>query len=400
MTKHEVQAIDAQSVSQPERQSVLMISHTYPPVLGGTEIEVQRVAKGLMRRGHRVMVLCAGGAPMPKRGAWTDPLGIPVQILTSHGYGTFPALLFSLGVVWNLFRRRRQFRTVYFLMPGLHLAAGLPMAAMLGYRIFMKFSGSNTIRPLLRSRAGRWELRFLRWLKVPVMLLNDGMVEEAESAGIPRSQTMFMPNPVDVDLFAPVSPEEREGIRERLRLPLNDFVIIYTGRLSPEKGLLDLMDGFAKSARECGIHLVLLGDGEQRSELEARATAVDGLASRVTFAGRVDSSVVPLWLQASDAFALVSPNEGFSCALSEAMATGLPSVVSDIPANRQLVEDGVHGFTVNVGDTDSIARRFLQLSTDPAACQRMAAAARNEIVRKYSMGSVVSLYEKLFDDEK
>lgn len=391
---------DVRAAAMRKPQAVMMISHTYPPVLGGTEIEVQRVAMGLMRRGHRTLVLCAGGAPMPRRGEWIDPMGVPVRILTSRSRGTLPALAFSLGVAWNLLWRRGRFRTVYFLMPGLHLALGLPVAGLLGYRIFMKFSGSNTIRPLLSSPAGRWELRFLRWLRVPVMLLNDGMVEEAECAGIPRSQTMFMPNPVDVGTFAPVSPREKSGIRERLGLPGDRFVIVYTGRLSPEKGLLDLLDGFTKAAKQHPLHLVFVGDGEQRAELEARVQKVDGLPPSVTFAGRVDSSAVPLWLQASDAFALVSPNEGFSCALSEAMATGLPAVVSDIPANRQLVADGVHGFTVKVGDTDAIARCFLQLRADPESRLRMAAAARDEIVGKYSMDRVVDLYEKLFEDEK
>ncbi|MCC6262687.1 MAG: glycosyltransferase family 4 protein [Bryobacterales bacterium] len=400
MTKHRNTDRQPQPAARPEPRAVIMISHTYPPVLGGTEIEVQRVAKGLMRRGHRALVLCAGGAPMPKRGDWTDPMGVPVRILTSKSGGTLAALAFSLGVAWSLLQLRRGCRTVYFLMPGLHLAAGLPVAALLGYRIFMKFSGSNTIRPLLRSQAGRWELRFLRWLRVPVMLLNDGMVEEAEAAGIPRSQTLFMPNPVDVDVFAPVTPERKALLREQLQLPKDGFVVIYTGRLSSEKGLLDLLDGFAKAANRPEVHLVLVGDGAQRAELEARARAVEGLPPRITFAGRVDSSAVPLWLQASDAFALVSPNEGFSCALSEAMAVGLPAVVSDIPANRQLVTDGVHGFTTAVGDTDAIARGFLQLQADSGIRKRMAAAAREEIVQKYSTDQVVDRYEKLFEGAK
>lgn len=400
MMNHGTIATKMQSAAFPKPQAVIMISHTYPPVLGGTEIEVQRVAKGLMRRGHRTLVLCAGGAPMPKRGGWTDPMGIPVRILTSQSEGAPPALAFSMGVVWNLLRQRRSYRTVYFLMPGLHLAVGLPVAALLGYRVFMKFSGSNTIRPLLHSRAGRWELRFLRWLRVPVMLLNEGMVEEAEAAGIPRSQTTFMPNPVDVDVFAPVNTEEKTRIRERLQLPADGFLVIYTGRLSAEKGLLDLVDGFAKAARRPGIHLVLVGDGGQRAELEARVQGIEGLASRVTFAGRVESGAVPLWLQAADAFTLVSPNEGFSCALSEAMAAGLPSVVSDIPANRQLVADGVHGYTTAVGDTEAIADRFLRLQADMELRRRMGAAAREEIVGKYSTDRVVDRYEKLFEGSK
>lgn len=379
-------------------QSIILISHTYPPVLGGTEIETQRVSKKLIERGYRVLVLCAGGSPMPKRGPWTDPMGVPVRILTSESRGTLPAIQFSFGVLWHLLRNRRRFRIVYFLMPGLHLAGGLPAAALLGYRIFMKFSGSNTIRPLRHSRAGRWELRFLRWLRVPVMLLNEGMVEEAESAGIPRGQTLFMPNPVDIEVFSPVAADTKAQLRRQLQLPADDFVIVYSGRLSAEKGLTDLLDGFAKAAAQPGMRLVLVGDGAQRKELEARVAAQPDLAGRVTFTGRVTPDTVPLWLRAADAFALVSPNEGFSCALSEAMATGLPSVVSDIPANTQLVQDGIHGFTAGVGDIDGIARALTRLREDQEARQRMSIAARQEIVTKYSTDCVVDIYERLFRD--
>lgn len=335
---------------------------------------------------------------MPKRGPWTDPMGVPVRILTSESRGTLPAIQFSFGVLWHLLRNRRRFRIVYFLMPGLHLAGGLPAAALLGYRIFMKFSGSNTIRPLRQSRAGRWELRFLRWLRVPVMLLNEGMVEEAESAGIPRGQTLFMPNPVDIEVFSPVAADTKAQLRRQLQLPADDFVIVYSGRLSAEKGLTDLLDGFAKAAAQPGMRLVLVGDGAQRKELEARVAAQPDLAGRVTFTGRVTPDTVPLWLRAADAFALVSPNEGFSCALSEAMATGLPSVVSDIPANTQLVQDGIHGFTAGVGDIDGIARALTRLREDQEARQRMSIAARQEIVTKYSTDCVVDIYERLFRD--
>lgn len=381
-----------------QRQSILLISHTYPPVLGGTEIEAQRVAKKLIERGHRVLVLCAGGAPMPRRGKWVDPMGIPVRILSSKSHGTWAALQFSLGVFWNLLCHYRSFSIVYFLMPGLHLAIGLPTAALLRYRIFMKFSGSNTIRPLARSFAGRWELQFLRRLRVPVMLLNNAMVDEAESVGIPRAQTIFMPNPVDVDVFAPAAKEEKARLRERFGFRGEDFIFIYTGRLSPEKGLKTMLDGFEKAGTRPEMYFVLLGDGIERGALEERVQSTKKLTGRVRFAGRVNPDEVPAWLKAADAFVLVSPNEGFSCALAEAMATGLPSVVSDIAANTQLVRDRIQGLTVGVGDSDSVARAFIRLSEDPEAYQRMSAAARKEIAEKYSTDRIVDMYERLFSD--
>jgi len=70
-----------------DRVRVLLISDSYPPVLGGSEVEAQRVSAALIRRGHSVHVLCAGGPPMPDVRDWVDPAGVPVSILTRHSRG-------------------------------------------------------------------------------------------------------------------------------------------------------------------------------------------------------------------------------------------------------------------------------------------------------------------------
>lgn len=379
------------------KRSVVLISHTYPPVLGGSEIEAQRIMAELIRRGYRVLVLCAGGGPMPKPGPWIDSAGVPVRILTNKSEGTFAAIQFTLRVAWQLLLHRNRIGMAYFLMPGLHLALGLPVARLLGMKTIMKFSGSNTIRPLARSRAGRFELSCLRRWSVPVMLLNDAMVDEAESVGLRRSQTLFMPNPVDVSLFSPPTGEEKLRRREEFGISEESFVVIYTGRLSAEKGLRYLIEGVLKAMEtEASIQLLLIGDGPYRVELEALAASRNSAADRIRFVGRVAPDTIPIWLSVADVFALVSPNEGFSCALAEAMAIGLPSLVSDIPANAQLVRDGVHGLTVPVGDTEAIALALRKLRAADEVRKRMASAAREEIVQNYSLDKVVDRYEALF----
>ena len=170
------------------------------------------------------------------------------------------------------------------------------------------------------------------------------------------------------------------------------------GRLSHEKGLVPLLRGFAHAARTAPESLLLLvGDGPQRSELETLARELDLGAANIRFAGRVDSKEVPSWLRVSDVFALVSPNEGFSCALVEAMACGLASVVSAIPANLQLIDEGIHGLTVPFGDENAIGVALLQLMSNPDFCRQMGAAARERVVENYSTARVVERYEKLFE---
>ena len=73
--------MNAPGYARPIR--VLLICDSYPPVLGGSEIEAQRVSAGMIRRGHQVHVLCSGGPPMPAVRDWIDPAGIPVTILTA-----------------------------------------------------------------------------------------------------------------------------------------------------------------------------------------------------------------------------------------------------------------------------------------------------------------------------
>jgi glycosyltransferase involved in cell wall biosynthesis len=119
---------------------------------------------------------------------------------------------------------------------------------------------------------------------------------------------------------------------------------------------------------------------------------------RIRFVGRVKVTEVPFWLRSSDLFALISPNEGFSCALLEAMASGLASVVSDIPANRQLIDPGIHGLTVPFGDESSIGDALLQLLTDRDARTRMGEAARSRVVENYSTSRIVERYERLLSE--
>ena len=143
--------------------------------------------------------------------------------------------------------------------------------------------------------------------------------------------------------------------------------------------------------------LILVGDGPDRGALTEHAARL-GLASRVRFTGRQTIPQVLQWLQAADVFALVSSLEGFPCSLVEAMSAGLPAVVSDIPANLQLVDAGVHGLHARMGDEAAIAAALERLLSDPELRARMGEAARRRVIENYSTEKVVERYESLFHE--
>src|SRR5579863_1074799 len=162
--------------------SYLLICHSYPPVLGGSEVEAQRVADELQKRGHRPRIVCAGGPPMPALREWMDPCGLRVRLYGGSGAPRWRDRIYALGVAWTLLKERREYDVVYFLMQGLHLATGLPVARLLGKPIVMKFSGSSLIARMRDSWIGRLELAFLRRWACKVLILNPGMAEEALEA--------------------------------------------------------------------------------------------------------------------------------------------------------------------------------------------------------------------------
>jgi glycosyltransferase involved in cell wall biosynthesis len=376
---------------------VLLVCRTYPPAIGGSEIEAQRVCAGLVGRGYRVEVVCCGGGPMPAMPRWVDPFGVPVRMYGS-GKGFWQDCRYAAGVVWTLLRERRSFHLVYFLMPGTHVALGVPLARLLGLRSVMKFAGSSEIRHTLACTIGPFEVAALRRWSEKIMVLNDGMVDEAVAAGFDRDRLLWMPNPVDTAVYSPCSGARKAALRTELGIPADAVQAIFVGRFVPEKEVPSLLKGFAEAAApNPRARLVLVGYGPLRPELEQLVDGL-GMAGRIVFAGTQTSEQIAKWLQASDVFTLVSSREGLPVSLIEAMAVALPAVVSDIPGTAQLVRDGVHGFRVPVGDSAAIGNALRKLFENPATRSSFGAAARPAVAEKFALERVLTQYEKLFGE--
>jgi glycosyltransferase involved in cell wall biosynthesis len=243
------------------------------------------------------------------------------------------------------------------------------------------------------------ELRWLREWAYRVMILNDGMREEGISEGFPMEQLYWMPNPVDTNYFAPCDPTVRIERRARHGISSTAPVVLYCGRLAPEKGLPSLIAAFALVVRRIPeAVLVLVGDGPLRTTLAEQAAKLGVPEKSIVFTGRVSPPDVVTWLQIADLFTLVSPSEGFSCALAEAMSTGLPSVVSDITGNRQLITSERHGLLAPVGDSEAIAAAMVRIFEDQPLRLAMAQESRNTVLANYSTSKVADRYEALFQE--
>jgi len=209
---------------------------------------------------------------------------------------------------------------------------------------------------------------------------------------VPPHKFSVVPNGVDTDRFAP-STEARRRARRELGFR-DEFVWMAVGRMVVQKDYPNLLRAFARiqSPKSC---LMIVGKGPLQPELEALAASL-GLGDRVRFAGvRPD---LEHWYNAADAFVNSSAFEGLSAALLEAAATALPAVVTNVGGNAEIYSPETGGYVVPPYDSAALAaamQRILLLRD--ADRQQMGNAAREHCLKTYSLASVLTQWEKLYE---
>lgn len=210
--------------------------------------------------------------------------------------------------------------------------------------------------------------------------------------GFRGNRIEIIDNGIETSRYGPAA--DRTVLRERLGLDPSRRLIVHVARHHPVKDQPTLLRGFALAARELpGVDLLMVGDGPLRDELVSMARSL-GVADRVHFLGiRQD---IPDVLAAADVFALTSVSEAASLTLLEAMATGLPAVVTNVGGNPDLVRDGVDGLLFPRGDAAACATAFRRLLTEPGLANRLGSNARQRVHERYRLERTIGRYYDLY----
>jgi glycosyltransferase involved in cell wall biosynthesis len=173
-------------------------------------------------------------------------------------------------------------------------------------------------------------------------------------------------------------------------------LVVYAGRLVEAKGLDVLVDCWpAVLAAHPQARLWLAGEGPFRTELDDRIARL-GLRGYVLMPGVFDSATE--LFAAADLFVLPSRCEEISLALLDAMAHGLPSVVSDLPGNRSVLSENEHGLVVPAGDPPALATAILRLLNDRELAARVGQAAQQHARRSFPLDKMLNQHLQLFDE--
>lgn len=401
------------AVPRATRRRILLVTTHYHPVLGGVETHARDVATGLRSRGRRVVVLTTRHVSTDRRVQRIDRVPV-VRTPPSVGRQRFTKWLFLPVVVWAAIRLRRHFDVIF--CPDLRglgmavIAAGwwLDVPVVIQGATPGAYSASHwdasiehlPIRPprLLVDALKRAMFAVHRRAQAAVCITR-AHEDEARASGIDAARVHYVPHGVDTDRFRPASREEQRQARQALGWGDDGPVVLFLGRLSREKGLLELLEAWA-SMPASGARLVIVGPDVTGHSLDAGPDArafvrARGLDSSVTFAG--PTSTPEACLRASDILVQPSHYEAFPVTVIEAMACGLAVAASYVGGLRDYLADGENALVFQPGEPRAIAEALDRLVADPVLRVRLATAGRATVLAQFDRTRNLESYERIFD---
>lgn len=242
-----------------------------------------------------------------------------------------------------------------------------------------------------------WKLRLYLWLGSrtfrhfdAVAPLSPQLCEDVIGYGARAERVHCINNGVDLTEVEAVCDDPAPGPEK------TGPRIGYIGQLIGRKNIDALIEVFDHLWRDHpGAELCLIGDGDDRARLEARAAALPS-GERIRFLGFRDDRLA--WLKTFDCFAMTSTLEGIPRCLMEAMAMGVPVSAYRIPGIDRLIRSGENGLLAPLHDTDTLLEHWRTLLLDPQTRQTLVDQARQRVLRHFSAERMAEEYGDLYDD--
>lgn len=362
--------------------------------IGGAETHLVRIARELKVRGWEpaVFVLTPGGPLTPE----LVRAGIPVHGVDCSwcrrppiGRELMQQVVTMLRLAWTM--RRLQPAVSHFFLPGAYLIGGIAAAisgtkpCIMSRRSLRDYQAGHPIYTLIEHRLHRRMER--------VCGNSQAVVEQLAEEHVPRQRLRLIYNGIDLVAFD--AHDDCPSVRAGLDIGDEVLVMIVVANLIPYKGHADLIDALALIKGEIPEPWVLLSLGRDDGigpSLRQRAHDA-GLEGHIRWLGsRRD---VASLMSAADIGILASHQEGFSNAVLEGMAAGLPMVVTDVGGNKEAVVDGETGIVVPPKSPVALGNAILAIANHPQR-DGMGKKGRARVEANFSMERCVDAYEELY----
>ena len=223
-----------------------------------------------------------------------------------------------------------------------------------------------------------------------VILLGKGLEERARELNVPKEKIVYSYPGIDIERFNPQSHKLNSNNSSSLE---NFFVIGFVGRFVPLKGIIDLVLASKTVSKKHPVHLLLVGDGPLKTEIERLANSLN-IPFTITGIVNNPEKYYPLM----DLFVLPSYSEGLSRSCLEAMAMEKPLIVTDIGSNREIVKNNVNGFIINPGTPEVLAEKIIYIIEHKHLLKTWGKINRKIIEKKHTLENEVNSLEKIYSN--
>jgi glycosyltransferase involved in cell wall biosynthesis len=370
---------------------ILQLVQTLDPSIGGVSSAVLSLSRGLTRRGHKIDIVALDDPAAP----WLSNLGLTVHALGT-GLGRYR---YSRKLLPWLRANGANYDCV--IVNGLwqHLSFAawrFCRAASIPYYVFPHgmldpwFKRAFPLKHLKKWLYWPWaEYRVLRDATAVIFTSEEERIQARKSFWLYRCNEEV--SPLGIETPQPVSPRSRDAFLARHPQLRGTRILLFLGRLHPKKGCDLLIDALPRqSESENLLSLVLAGPDQVGWEkyLRARIARFD-IAPRIVFTGMLQGEQKQGALACADAFILPSHQENFGIAVVEALAAGLPVLISERVNIWREIDNDRAGYVENddLPGTTRLIERWV--GTSPAEQDQMRANARSCFARRFELGHAV-----------
>ena len=217
--------------------------------------------------------------------------------------------------------------------------------------------------------------------------------------GVQKTAIHDAPYCVDNDFFAEGASKsaiKARQLRLSLGIPESDTVFLFMAKFVDRKRPLDLINAAVKNRECCNFHVILVGGGELMEVCQSAITT--NQLDNVHLVGFINQTELPTYYAAADVFVLPSHYETWGLVLNEAMACGLPGIVSDTcGATQDMIIEGETGYSYPMGDVQQLAKLMMLMAENSDNCQQMGLRAADH-VQNFSVPVVVSALKNILQD--
>ena len=370
--------------------NILFTIRYFYPFIGGTEKQALTLASCLVKKGVNVKIITSRfERQWPKYEIIND---VEVIRLFSPKIKVLGALIFLFHLAVYLIKNGKNFSLIHTFQIGYTSSVSILLSILLRKPSIIKLASSGWGGDIQRAREtffGKIFLFMARKASV-IITLSTTVEQELIEEKIDPSKICLIPNGVDLERFKEI--EGKSQLRKELGIA-DKKTIIYTGRLSYEKGVDYLIRSFSKLNWEANCQLIIIADGPERGNIIWLLDHYQ-LSKSVILIQEVDDVVS--YLNAADLFVLPSQYEGLSNSLLEAMACGLPVISTRVGGSIDIIEDGINGLLVDVDNEEQFTKAILRVFNDSLLAISLGKNARQTIVMQYDLDKISETYLELY----